>query len=94
MKGMSKLAESLEKMIDQYDLKGPLDQSKTLELWDEVVGEKLASKTHPEKIEHGKLIVKVDSPTWRNELQFHKEQIKKDLNTRIGKKIVKQIVFV
>jgi len=94
MKGMTKLADSLQKMIEEYDLEGPMEQSEVLEKWGEIVGEKLAAHTTPEKIAHGKLIVKVDSPTWRNEIQFYKEQIKADINSRFDKTIVTQIVFV
>ncbi|MBS1271177.1 MAG: hypothetical protein MAGBODY4_00306 [Candidatus Marinimicrobia bacterium] len=94
MKGMTDLAESLKKMIKEYDLEGPMEQSEVLEKWDEIVGEKLAGHTVPEKIEHGKLVVKVDSPTWRNEIQFYKEQIKADINKRFEKELVTEIVFV
>ncbi len=94
MSDISRLSESLDKMIQEFHLEKTYQQSKALELWQEVVGEKLAMKTEPVKIEHGKLIVKVDSPVWRNELQFHKEKIQSDLNTRLGKQIVKTIIFM
>ena len=93
MKGIKNLADSLEKMIREYELEGPLEQSKVLEMWDEIVGEKLAARTTPEKIEHGTLIIRVESPTWRNEIQYYKEQIKRDINEHFNKQIVKQIVF-
>ncbi|MBD3274415.1 MAG: DUF721 domain-containing protein [Candidatus Marinimicrobia bacterium] len=93
MSDFSQLSDSLDKMLDQLHLKKTFQQSQAIELWDDVVGEKLASKTEPVKIEHGKLIIKVSSPVWRNELQFHKEKIKSDLNDRLGKQIVRTIIF-
>lgn len=93
MSDFSQLSDSLDKMLDELHLKKTFQQSKVIELWDDVVGEKLASKTEPVKIEHGKLVIKVSSPAWRNELQFHKEKIKSDLNDRLGKQIVRTIIF-
>lgn len=93
MSDFSQLSDSLDKMLDEFHLKKTFQQSKAIELWDEVVGEKLASKTVPMKIEHGKLVIKVSSPVWRNELQFHKEKIKSDLNERLGKQIIRTIIF-
>jgi hypothetical protein len=93
MSDFSQLSDSLDKMLDELHLKKTFQQSQAIELWDDVVGEKLASKTEPVKIEHGKLVIKVSSPVWRNELQFHKEKIKSDLNDRLGKQIVRTIIF-
>lgn len=94
MSDFSQLSDSLDRMLDEFQLQKPFQQSKAIELWDVVVGEKLASKTEPIKIEHGKLMIKVSSPAWRNELQFHKEKIKFDLNERLGKQIIQTIIFM
>jgi hypothetical protein len=93
MSDFSQLSDSLDKMLDELHLKKTFQQSQAIELWDDVVGENLATKTEPVKIEHGKLVIKVSSPVWRNELQFHKEKIKSDLNDRLGKQIVRTIIF-
>ena len=45
-------------------------------------------------IKRGKLFVRVKTPTWRNELVFLKSEIISKLNRRVGKKVVKDIVFV
>jgi len=93
MNGFTKLSESLNQMIKEFHLEKTFQQSRVLEIWPEVVGEQLSSKTKPVSIEHGKLIVRVESPAWRNEIQFHKEQIIRDLNNRLKKKIVETIIF-
>lgn len=94
MKGFASLAESLNELIKNLEIEKPLKQGQALDLWYEVVGEKVAKKTKPIKIEHGKLFVRVTSPSWRNELQFYKHQIMHDLNERLGEQIVKEIVFM
>lgn len=94
MTDFAKLEQSLEKMIKQFKLEKTFQQSKAMELWDEVVGEKLAKKSKAEKFEHGNLFVKVESSAWRNEIQFHKEKIKQELNERLKANIVKKIIFI
>jgi len=93
MKDITRLADSLQKVLKDYNLEKTYSQSKALEIWGEVVGDRLASHAEPEKIEYGTLIVKVSSPTWRNEIQYHLEQIKRDINHRLGETIVKKIVL-
>ncbi len=65
-----------------------------MELWDEVVGERIAEHTEPVKIEHGKLVVKAESPAWRNEVQYYQERIKREINKKLGETIIQKIVFV
>ena len=94
MKGVASLGESLAKLIKELQIEKPLKQGRAIEIWADVVGQKVASKTEPQRIEHGKLVVRVKSPSWRNELQFYKQQIKHDLNEQLGEGIVKDIVFM
>jgi len=93
MKEMASLGESLVKLIEELQIEKPLQHGRAMQIWSEVVGKKIASKTEPVKIEHGTLIVHVKSPSWRNELQFYKQQIQHDLNEQLGEEIVKEIVF-
>ncbi len=94
MKGFASLGESLAELISNLQIEKPLKQGQVLDVWYEVVGQKVAKKTEPIKIEHGKLFVRVTSPSWRNELQFYKRQIIHDLNEQVGEQIVKEIVFM
>lgn len=93
MKDLTHLADSLQKVLKDYNLEKTYSQSKAMEIWDEVVGDRLAEVSEPIKIEFGTLIVEVSSPVWRNEIQFHLEHIKRTMNQRLGEKIVKKIVL-
>ena len=61
--------------------------------WDTVVGKEISEHTEPFKISNGTVFVKVNDTTWRNELQYFKNEIIEKLNNKIGKKVVNDIKF-
>lgn len=94
MKSFRSLEESLKTLIKEYNLEKTIRQSSVFEKWDKVVGPRLREVSQPVKMEHGKLVVKVESAVWRNELQYLLPQIQHDLNEEIGSKVVKKIVLI
>jgi len=91
---MDTLSDSLKTVLKNYNLEKTYKQSKVMELWDKVVGERIAEHTEPVKIEHGKLVVKAESPAWRNEVQYYQEQIKQEINKELRETIIRKIIFV
>ena len=81
-------------MLRKLGIDNAVAQNSAINLWDETVGETVAKNAQPDRVEHGVLIVKVSSPTWRQELYFQKEQIIKKINNKIGKNIIRDIRFV
>jgi predicted nucleic acid-binding Zn ribbon protein len=61
--------------------------------WKRVVGETIASKTNPLRVRDSILFVRVESPSWRNELVFLKPKIIKELNQLLKANVIKDIVF-
>lgn len=72
----------------------PLQRYHALDIWAEVVGEKLAEVTKPQRISEDKIIVKVKNDTWRYELGYHKTEIIHKINTRLGERVIKDIIFI
>jgi len=66
---------------------------KTLQMWDDVVGEAIAKVTDVEKMMDGNLYVRVRNPSWRMELNFRKRDIVTRLNKAIGYRMVRTIIF-
>jgi len=81
------------KLIDELGLRSRIDLCQALLLWDQVVGEGIAGVTYAKSIDNGKLLVKVKDASWRNELSYLKLEIIENLNDRIGKKVVIDIIF-
>ncbi len=90
---MKSVGEVIDKLLNIYDIATPVRQHEALFIWEEVVGEVVARHTQPEKISYGKLYIKVDSPSWRNELNFQKKEILQNLNARLKNVKIKEIVL-
>ncbi len=61
--------------------------------WDEIVGTVIAKRTRPARLYGKKLYITVNSSSWMNELQYHKEQLLKNLNNTLGHGAVTELVF-
>jgi predicted nucleic acid-binding Zn ribbon protein len=61
--------------------------------WNKVVGETIAGKTSALRVKDSILFVRVESPSWRNELVFLKPKIIKELNQLLRANVIKDIVF-
>lgn len=90
---MKTLGEALEKMLQVYEIAQPVRQNEALFIWPEVVGEAIARHTQPEKVAYGKLYIKVDSPTWRQELMFRKKELLVNINARLKDVKLKEIIL-
>jgi hypothetical protein len=87
-------ADVVGSLVSQLPQAGRIHEYRVWSVWDEVVGEALARKVRPAKIQHGKLFVTVPNAVLIQELQFSKVQIKARLNQRLGGPVVKDIFFV
>ena len=70
-----------------------LDEQKAIQCWPQVVGSFIASHTIDLFIKNGVLYVRVDSDVLRNELNYSKSLLIKNLNERVGKDVVKEIAL-
>ena len=59
--------------------------------WQSLVGETLAKKVQPTRIEHGTLFVCIESAAWRSEFQFRKADIIKKLNAAAECRLIDEI---
>ena len=70
-----------------------LDEQKVLNSWKEVVGLFIASHTIDLSIKNHVLFVRVDSDALRNELNYSRSLLIKNLNDLVGKEIITEIVL-
>jgi predicted nucleic acid-binding Zn ribbon protein len=85
---MKKIGGPLRDLLDRLRLNEPMAGWQATELWPEVVGERIASRSRAIAFRDGVLIVEVESPTWMSELTYHKRRIIKTLNAKLGGKAV------
>ena len=87
------LGKALEKMVKKLGVEKAVQQGQALVAWNEIVGRKISIHTTPEKVSYGKLYIKVDSPVWRSELSFRKEEILDSINRELKDAKIKEIIL-
>jgi ABC-type tungstate transport system permease subunit len=87
------LSNLINKIISNPKLSQKLDNLKALEFFDEIIGKNIQKYILDTKIFNNKLFIKVKSATVRNELSYQKDKIIKEINSKIGKKIISEIIL-
>jgi predicted nucleic acid-binding Zn ribbon protein len=91
---MQSLKIAIYSMLHRFGIDNAIAQNQALNIWNDIVGNTVAKNTEPDRVEHGVIIVKVSSPTWRQELYFQKKEIIHKINNTIGKNVIRDIRFI
>ena len=76
-------SQNLEEKIQQKSIPG---------YWIEIVGETVAKHAEVERVEQGKMYIRVESATWRNEVMLRREEIRSKVNAHFGAEIVREVI--
>ena len=87
------LGDLIKEFYEQHRGSDYLDEVKIINSWPKVVGPFIASHTIDISIKDGRLFVRVDSDALRNELNYSKSLLVKNLNEFVGKEILREIVL-
>ena len=91
---MVHISGTLKKLIKKEGFENEINQQKAVDLWGEVVGQKIKENTEPIEVQFGVMIVKVKNSVWKQELQFQKDDIIKSLNKKLIKTMIKDLRFI
>lgn len=91
--GIKKLGTVVDSVLKKYGLDKKLKEVAVLNMWEDVVGEKISEVAKAVKIKKGILFVSVENSSWRSELNFMKNDIIKKLNNQLKEDLVKDILF-
>ena len=84
--------KQIDELVDQVLRNMGLEQ-KFKEIWPEVVGQMIASRTKSVRVMDGKLFVSFTSAVVRNEIMMVKEGLIRALNEKVGKEVVKEMII-
>ena len=87
------LGELIKEFYEQHRGSDYLDEVKLINSWPKVVGPFIASHTIDLCIKNKVLFVRVDSDALRNELNYSKSLLIRNLNELVGKEVVREIVL-
>jgi predicted nucleic acid-binding Zn ribbon protein len=92
-KDPKKISAIVVEMCHILGMEEARQQFRTLQIWNSVVGEAVASATSLDRFSDGQLFIRVKNPAWRMELNYRKQDIIIKLNDVLGQTIVKEIIF-
>ncbi|MFA5011741.1 MAG: DUF721 domain-containing protein [Ignavibacteria bacterium] len=95
---VSCLVDEINNISEVLGVRDRENELKIFNVWKECVGETISKFATPSGIKNNKLLVNVENPVWRFELNNRKEEIIKKLNSELqgikSKTLIKEIVFV
>jgi len=89
-----KIQDILDRTLQQLGLAERMKEADVVRRFGEIVGGDIAARAEGVSIREGKLVVKVASPVWRQELNYSKQEIIDALNRALNDNIVTDIHFV
>ena len=88
-----KVGDIIRKLMKNPKLAGKLDRLDALDAWEDIIGIQLCKYITEQKIYKGILYVKLKSAAVRNELSYKKSEFISQINQKIGKKLITDIVL-
>ena len=87
------LKDVIEELIRKEGLEEGLLRIRLYDLWDEMLGAIVARNTRNKYVKDRKLIVELDSSVVRNQLFVMRREIVAQLNKRLGKNIIDEVIL-
>jgi len=91
--GVNSLENILKKIFNKPKIKKKLEETEVLNQIEEILGNNLKIYISNKYIKNGILYIHLSSSVLRNELSFQKEGIIDNINNKLSKKVIKDIVF-
>lgn len=85
------LKDLIEQMMDDYQLKGKLQEKNLNRDWSKIVGDMIAKNTKSVKKYKDTLYVEVSSPALKTELNYLKSTILEKINQYFGDETIRHI---
>ena len=88
-----KVGDIIRKLMKNPKLSEKLDMLNVLDAWEEIIGAPISKYITDQKIYKGILYVKLKSAVVRNELSYKKSDFISQINQKVGKKLITDIVL-
>ncbi len=88
-----KLGDAIKEMLHYEGIDEKIDEHQLVRCWEKTVGPLISKHTTEIYISGRKLFVKVDSSPLKQELQYSRTKLMKDLNEQVGKVVIEEIVL-
>ena len=90
---LSNIGFVIKKLMHNAKLVNKLEKLDALEIWKNIIGKDLKQYITENKIRNSVLYVKLNSSVLRNELSYKKSELLDEINKKIGKEFLKDIIL-
>ncbi len=87
------VGDVIRKLMKNPKLADKLDKLDAIQIWNEIIGETLKQYIVDQSLNKDVLYVKLKSSVVRNELSYKKTEIKNQINKRLGKIVINEIIL-
>lgn len=92
-RGPQHIGTILDLFFKQQGIEEPIRIHRAVLDWDCLVGDAVSRHARAVHIDHGTLIVEVESPGWMHRLQMQESELRTCVNRHFGEDIIRQIRF-
>lgn len=85
------LAHFLQLLLDERGLRSKLEEARIPEVAREILGPTVLGRLETIDFHNGELILRCHSPIWRIELRLRAEHIRRRINERFGREIIRAV---
>jgi predicted nucleic acid-binding Zn ribbon protein len=86
-----RIREVLDRELRRLGIWQRLRETDAVAVFAEAVGDEIAKQARAVSIADGRLVIKVPSPVWRQELTFRRRELAEAVNRALGAKVVREI---
>ncbi len=88
------VGELLDGVLGDLGIRQKLSEYQAVLAWEQAAGPDLARHARALRVRRGRLELAVPSGVWRTQLSFSKQQLIKRVNELMGRRVVRDLVFV
>ncbi len=92
-KSTQRLGAVLDTLINEQGYRPKFDEAKALDAWKQLAGKSIGAVTTNVYVHSSRLYVELNSSAWRQELHMERQAWCEQLNSKLGKPVIKEIIF-
>lgn len=91
---ISTVGDAIRELLKAYRLEGRYNSTELVSRWPEIVGKTIANRTSRIFVKNDVLFVEVNSAPLKQELNLNKSRIMQLIEEKVGKGVVKEVIFM
>ncbi len=88
------LGSVIKAWLRENGLEAKFREQSVPDYWIDIVGENLARHATVERIAHGRMVIRTESATWKQEILSRREDIRRRVNERLEAEVVTEIFVI